>query len=144
MWWCKSNNGKYPSSLRALGLGTLKEQQTHYKKSAQRRKRSCITRYANKSHALASTLARIIPIFYPGVTFSEYGCVVLQAGSGNYIKVREDGIGVTENDTDEVISNLKAHVPDKKHTKNVHYTIPVHNTTQMSYQMAVKHCRNSF
>ena len=31
-----------------------------------------------------------------------------QAGSGNYIKVREDGIGVTENDTNEVISNLKA------------------------------------
>ena len=91
MLWCKSNNGKYPS--RALGLGTLKEQQSHYTK-VHNGEREVVSpdlqvRFdygaANKSHALVTTLGKIIPIFHPGVTFSEYGCVVLQSGSGNYI-----------------------------------------------------------
>ena len=57
---------------------------------------------ANKSHALETTLGKIIPFLLSGVTFSEYGCIVLQAGSGNYMKVREDGGRVTEIDTDEM------------------------------------------
>ena len=57
--------------------------------------------FANITNAQATNLGKIIPIFYPGVTFSGYGCVVLQAESGNYMKVREDGSGVTENDRDE-------------------------------------------
>ena len=61
----------------------------------------------NKSHALATTLGKTILIFYPGVTFSEYGRHVLQAGSGIYMKVREDGSRVTENDTDEVCFEFK-------------------------------------
>ena len=81
VWWCKSNNG------------TLKEQQNHYSK-VYNGEREVVSpnlhvRFdygsANNSHALATTLGKIIPIFYPEVTFSECGCVVLQAGSGNYI-----------------------------------------------------------
>ena len=70
-----------------MGLGTLKVQQGHYNKmyNGEREVLSpdLQVRFeygsANKSHALATTLRKIIPIFYPGVTFSEYGCVVLQA-----------------------------------------------------------------
>ena len=148
VWWCKSNNGKYPS--RALGLGTLKEQQIHYNNvyNDEREVVSPDLRVqfdygsANKSHALATTLGKIIPIFYPGVTFSEYGCVVLQAGSGNYMKVREDGSGVTEIDTDELRFEFKGpiYITEKKHTANVHFTIHVHFSTQISCQMPVKHC----
>ena len=53
------------------------------------------------------------------------------------MKVREDVSGVTENDTDEVCFEFNG--PIYRMT-NVHYTIPVHYTTQMSYQMAMKHC----
>ena len=87
---------------RALSLGTLKEQQTHYNK-VYNGEREVVSpdlqvRFdygsAKKSPALATTLGKIVPIFYTGETFSEYGCVVLQ--------VREDGSGVTENETDQV------------------------------------------
>ena len=115
VWWCKSNNGKYPS--RALGLGILKEQQTHYNKvynGGEVVPPDLQVGFAygstNKSHALATTLGKTILIFYPGVTFSEYGRHVLQAGSGIYMKVREDGSRVTENDTDEVCFEFKGPV----------------------------------
>ena len=130
VWWCKSNNGKYPS--RALGLGTLKEQQTHYNK-VYNGEREVVSpdlqiRFdygsANKSHALATTLGKIIPIFCPGVTFSEYGCVVLQAGSGNNMNVREDGSGATENDTDELRFEFKGPIYNGK---EAYGECPIHN-----------------
>ena len=45
--------------------------------------------------------------FFPGVTFGEHGSVVLQAGSWNYMKAKEDASGVTENDTDRVCFEFK-------------------------------------
>ena len=130
----------------------MKEQQTHYNKVYNGEREDVSpdlqVRFdygsANKSHSLATTLGKIIPIFYPRLTFSEYGCVVLHAGSGNYMKVREDRSGVIENDTDEICFEFKGLIPDKKHRTDVYYTIAVHYTTQMSYQMAVKHCYNTF
>ena len=60
---------------------------------------------ANKSHALATTLGKIIPILSPGVTFSE--CCT-PSWVGNYMKVREDGSGVTGIDTDELRFEFKS------------------------------------
>ena len=44
------------------------------------------------------------------------------------MKVIEDGGGVTENDTDELRFEFKGplsiYITEKKHTKDVHFTIP--------------------
>ena len=144
VWWCKSNNGKYPS--RALGLGTLKGQQTLYNKvyDGEREVVSLDLQVrfdygsANKSHALATTFGKIIPIFYPGVTFSEYGSVVLQAGSWNYMKVKEDASGVTINDTDGVCFEFKGPIYRIRNIRRM--SITQSPFTIYITQMAVKHC----
>ena len=88
-------------------------------------------------HALTTTLGRIIPIFYPGVTFGEYGYSALQIESENCMEVSEDGNWVTEYDTYEIYLEFKGPIQDKKHTKGVHYTISVQYTTQVLSQVAV-------
>ena len=59
------------------------------------------------------------------ILFSEYGCVVLQAGSGNYMKVREDGSVVSENDTDEICFEFKGPIYRIRNILRGHYTASI-------------------
>ena len=59
--------------FRAIGMNTLKEQQEHYDKVFKGIEKPLSKA---KIHALATLLGKILPVYYPHLTFIEDGCEI--------------------------------------------------------------------
>ena len=126
--------------FRAIGMNTLKEQQEHYdkvfkgiEKPVSKALQSLFDYGSNNEiHALATLLGKILPVYYPHLTFIEDGCEILHFGD-TYVVISRDGSGVNENNQCKVAFEFKCPKTGKERVTDVHYDLPVyHTTTQLN------------
>ena len=132
----------------ALGLDTLKAQQSHYdavvngkprpepSDEVMRNMQHGIT---NEINAVATLVSKVMPVYYPGIKYREDGCLMVPMGL-SYGIVSGDGSGVTSDGDMKIAFELKCPVPGKLFTPDVYYALPVRYSTQILSQMAAKHC----
>jgi hypothetical protein len=148
-WHRLRDNSRVTGStlFKALGFGTLKEQQEHYEKVFLHKKPSIpdevqrLFDYGteNENNALATLLGKIIPVYFPSLVYREDGCELLDLGD-SYAVVSGDGSGINADGGTDVAFEFKCPKPGKKRTTDVHYELPVYYSTQVLSQMAAKHC----
>lgn len=131
----------------ALGLSTLKDQKEHFEKVYENIRKSpsdMVKMFMehgtkNEINALATLVGKILPVFYPHITFQEDGCVVVPLGETKepYSVVSGDGSGLDEEGHVHLAFEMKCPMP-KSFTTDVHYALPERYGTQILSQMAAK------
>ena len=132
---------------RALGLASLKEQQEHFdnkfrniesKVSASLQK---LFDYGteNEINALGTFVAKVMPVFYPTLTYIEDGCSVIKMKEG-YGVFSGDGTCTDKAGNPVLTCEFKCPVPGKSRVPDVYYTLPKYYGTQVLGQMAAKGC----
>ena len=135
--------------FRALGLATLREQQEHFdcvyygiERPISDKLQSffdCGTR--EELNALGTLLGKIVPVYFPQLTYIEDGCEIMDLGDSRAI-ISGDGTGITREKINTVAFEFKCPIPGKKYKTDLHYSLPVRYTTQILSQMAVKKCES--
>ncbi|CAG2209236.1 unnamed protein product [Mytilus edulis] len=135
---------------KGLGLGKLKDQQTHYDK-VYRGKEPEISKdlqdlfdYVTEQeiNALGTLLGKIMPVYFPNLTYKEDGCEVISLND-SYAIISGDGSGIDQNHSNKVAFEFKCPKPGKQRTTDVHYTLPKYYSAQVLSQMFAKKT-NSF
>ena len=133
---------------KAVGMETLKEQQVHHDfvfkgkprpqppPEVQRNMQHGIV---NEINAVATLVAKVIPVYYPHLKYREDGCILIPM-ENSYMVVSGDGSGIDDAGENIIAFELKCPVPNKPYTPDVYYTFPVRYTTQVLSQMASKKC----
>lgn len=93
----------------------------------------------NENNALATLLGKILPVYFPTLSYREDGCEMVPLGD-SYAVIRVDGSGVDYAGNTEVAFKFKCHNPDYKRTTGVHYNFPNYYTIQVLSQMSAKKC----
>ena len=133
---------------KTLGCSTLKDQQQHFNKAFKGHspevspELKAMFEYgtANEVNALATLLAKIIPVYYPGVKYREDGCIVMDMSDSAYAVISGDGTGIDSSGKSQVAFELKCPIPGKQYAPDVYYTLPVYYSAQVISQMASKKC----
>lgn len=131
--------------FRALGFDTLRAQQEHYDKVYRGIEKPISEHLASlfeygttqEINAVGSLVGKILPLYFPNLSYKEDGCIILPFGDTQAV-ISGDGTGVTADDTKMVAFEFKCPIPDKKHTTDVQYELPVYYTAQVLSQMAAK------
>ena len=134
--------------FRGLGFATLKQQREHIKSTCSIEKLAVSPELEarfqygteNEIHALATTVAKYLPVFYPNLRFLEDGCSVLSLGGSNYAVISGDGNGIDASGVCEISFEFKCPIPDKMFRTDVHYELPLYYTTQVLAEMAASRC----
>lgn len=92
-------------------------------------------------NALTTLLGKIIPVFYPHLSYIEDGCKILQFGD-SYAVISGDGHGEDSSGACPVAFEFKCPLPGKTRTTDLHYTLPHYYTTQVLAEMNSHKCSN--
>ena len=133
----------------ALGFSSIKDMQSHYdevhygkEKPVSPELEKCFAHGCeNEVHALGTLLGKIMPVFYPELTYTEDGCVVYPLGD-KYMVVSGDGSGKTEVGDNVIAFEMKCPMENKQFATDVYYRLPVRYTLQILSQMSVKNCKS--
>ncbi|VDI03707.1 Hypothetical predicted protein [Mytilus galloprovincialis] len=131
--------------FRAIGLGTLKEQQTHYDKVYRgvevpvSSKLQQLFDYgtAQEINAIGTLVVKIIPVYFPQLQYREDGCKILPIGD-SYAIISGDGSGIDHMGENKIAFEIKCPIPNKERTTDLHYEIPVYYSTQVLSQLKAK------
>ena len=84
----------------------------------------------NEINGIATLVGKVIPVFYPHLTYREDGCEVMliAAESENYAISSGDGSGIDTNGQVEVAFEIKCPKPGKTHTTDVFYKLTNYHT----------------
>ncbi|CAC5357935.1 unnamed protein product [Mytilus coruscus] len=105
---------------KGLGLRKLKDQQTHYDK-VNRGKEPKISKdlqdlfdYGTEQeiNALGTLLGKIMPVYFPNLTYKEDGCKVINLND-SYAVISGDGSGIDQNHSNKVAFEVKCPKPGK-------------------------------
>ena len=91
----------------------------------------------NDINALASLVGKILPTFYPHLSFQEDGCDIINL-PGGYCVISGDGSGVNQEGINHVAIEFKCPMPGKKYTTETYYKLPVYYVLQVLSQMVAK------
>ena len=149
-WFEFRNNAVVTGSTlhNALGLGTLKNMQEHFdNKHDKENGGNCIISQEmkdmfahgtnNEISALATLVGKILPTFYPQLSFQEDGCDIINLPGGYYV-ISGDGLGVNQEGINHVAFEFKCPMLGKKYTTETHYKLPVYYVLHVLSQMAAK------
>jgi hypothetical protein len=133
--------------FRALGLATLREQQEHFDCVYHGIERPISDKlqsffdYGTRDelNALGTLLGKIVPVYFPQLTYIEAGCEIMDLGDSRAI-ISGDGTGIARENINTVAFEFKCPIPVKEYKTDLHYSLPVRYTTQILSQMAVKKC----
>ena len=150
-WHDLRSNAKVTGStlFKALGCATLSDQKRHFEKVFEGKEETVSPELQakfnygteNEVNALATLLCKIMPVYYPSLTYQEDGCVVLPLDlESHYAVISGDGTGINQEKNETVAFELKCPIPEKKYTPDVYYELPVRYSTQVLSQMAAKEC----
>ena len=90
-------------------------------------------------NALGTLLGKIVPVYFPQLTYIQDGCEIMDLGDSRAIG---GGAGITREKINTVAFEFKCPIPGKKYKTDLHYSLPVRYTTQILSQMAVKKCES--
>ena len=133
--------------FRALGMGTLKDQLAHYNCVYKGKKQEIspelqeLYSYGSEQeiNALATLLGKILPVYFPQVTFVEDGCKKRSMGDC-YAIISGDGHVVTDSGDCEVTFEMKCPKSGKAWTTDVQYSLPTYYSTQVLSEMNFQEC----
>ena len=133
---------------RGLGMRTLKEQQQYYDKVFKGKEVKVTPEtqsnfdYGNENekNALATFVAKIMPVYYPDLVYREDGCEILKMTNG-YVVVSGDGTAINGiGGSSQLAVEFKCPIPGKMYKTDVYYNFPNYYGAQVLSQMAAKHC----
>lgn len=124
--------------FRAIGLGTLKEQQQHYEQVYQGKESPVSAELqelfdygtSQEINALDTLVGKIMPVCFPDLMYRENGCEVVELGD-SYAVISEDGNGVGDNA--HVQKALRLNVPDQEKSGQLTSTTKYQRTTLHNY-----------
>ena len=133
-----------------IGLTNLKKQKQHYERVVHKKKEIVSNELqelydygsSNEINGIATLVGKVIPVFYPHLTYREDGCEVMPiaAGSDNYAVSSGDGSGIDTSGQVEVAFEIKCPKPGKTHTTDVFYKLPHYYSIQVLAEMKSKAC----
>ena len=151
-WHRPRDNAKITGStfFRGIGCATLKEQQEHYDKvynglnPAISRELQTLFDYGteNEINAIATTVGKLILVYYPGLNFVEEGCNILLLENDSRAVVSGDGYGMDRDGVCQVSFEFKCPSINKKYSTDVPYTLPIRYSPQILAEMVVKNCKD--
>ena len=90
-------------------------------------------------NAIATMLGKVIPVYYPNITYIEDGCKVIPIGQSSAV-VSGDGHGINEKDETVMSFEFKCPKPGKIRTTDTHYKLPTRYATQVLAEMNTHQC----
>ena len=135
---------------RALGVSTLKEQKEHHDKVFKGIEKKLSPELQNlfdhgtrnEIHALGTFVGKILPVYFPELTFKEDGCSILrtETKTAPYAVVSGDGTCETIGGQNIVAVEFKCPMPNKQYSTDVYYNLPSYYALQVMSQMKAKGC----
>ena len=129
----------------ALGLNSLKAQLEHFDNVMHKIEKTPVDESTKQKmqngtdheiDAVATLVSKVLPIYYPDLTFIEEGCYVLRENGRPLIVVSPDGSGRKNvSDKASVGFEFKCPYPGKTFTTQVHYTLPSYYVLQVLAEM---------
>ena len=131
---------------RAVGLESLKKQQSHfdtvYNNKTQQDPDSETQKrlqhgQINEINAVATLVSKVLPVYFPDMNFYEEGCYALELINGGYTIVSPDGsLRQSSNKSNVIGIEIKCPYPDKTFTTPIHYKLPTYYVPQVLCEMA--------
>ena len=129
----------------AIGLNTLKAQLEHFDNVMHKIEKNTVDEITKQKmqygvdheiDAVATMVGKVLPVYYPDLTFVEEGCFVLNENGRPLIVVSPDGSG-RQNASGKVAVGFefKCPYPGKTFTTQVHYTLPSYYVLQVLAEM---------
>jgi hypothetical protein len=145
--WRQESHVTGSTMFNAVGLGTVKDQRTHFDVYINKKKApeipENIKQYMehgtmHEKDALATVLGKVMPGLFPNHTLIEDGCERIKTPGNKVMIVSGDGTMQQGSGGSAISLELKCPLPGKQHTTDLPYSLPLRYSTQVLAQMNAK------